>query len=258
MPTLEGEAAGWAKATAMAPTVGVLSPMQMQPVRIDRSVKAVNISKLSQSAYAKGCANGFDGNRFIRCARCSSSAVPIVGDLRAAVFFQDCADKLYHLLAAGPDCGLSPTSHEVLVGPAQMAGWQARYKGVFSCNDLPVDQNASQHVFVVDFGQNMAGFSTLRVTGNAGMTVTMQHTEMLDINGIPDNVYYPGDGGSMTPNGGRGGTGVDPSGKHVSTTCGMIDSNSGGAARSGWYNRGWFECANQTDAYTLKGGGAEE
>jgi hypothetical protein len=104
----------------------------------------------------------------------------------------------------------------------------------------------------------MAGFSTLKVTGAAGLTVTMQHTEMLGVDNIPNNVYYPGDGSHMTPNGGKGGTGVDPSGAHVPTTCGMLDSNSGGASRSGWYNHGWFECANQTDSYTLKGGGAEE
>ena len=263
-PTLASEAAGWANATAMSPDVGVLSPMQMQPVRIDRSVKPVNVTKTTQTVYAKGCANGFaDRNRFIRCSTCSTAPVPIVGNLFAAVFYQDCDDNLHHWVGAsgsggGPSCGLDPGEHEVLVGPGAMVGWQARYKGVFACSNLPVDQNRSLPLWVVDFGQNMAGFSTLRVTGEAGTTVTLQHTEMLDVNGIPDNVYYPGDGASMTPNGGPDGTGVDPSGAHVPTTCGMIDSNSGGAVRSGWYSKGWFECANQTDQYTLKGGGAEE
>ena len=265
LPTLGGEAAGWTKATAMSPNVGVLSPMKMQPIRIDRSVKPVNISKMTQTSYAQGCANGFaDGNRFIRCGKCSRSSVPIVGDLFSAVFYQDCSNHLYHWVSpsgsgGGPSCGLpNPQEHEVLVEPAKMVGWQARYKGVFACSDLPVDQNRTHDLYVVDFGQNMAGFSTLKVTGKAGTTVTMQHTEMLDADGIPDNVYYPGDGAHMTPSDGAGGHGVDPGGKHVPTTCGMLDSNSGGAIRSGWYNRGWFECANQTDSYTLKGGGAEE
>ena len=244
MRTLGGEAPGWKSARRMTPKVGVLSPMQMQPIRIDRSVKPVNISKMSQRVYAKSCANGnADGNRFIRCGTCSKSPVPIVGNLFAAVFYQDCSNDLHHWVGAdgdggGPSCGLpNPMAHEVMVASAQMAGWQARFKGVFSCSDLPAT-NSSHDLFVVDFGQNMAGFSTLKVTGKAGMSVTLQHTEMLDVNGIPDNVYYPGDGSHMTPNGGHGGTGVDPSGKHVPTTCGMLDSNSGGAAKSGWYNRG--------------------
>ena len=48
-PTRAGAPAGWTNATVMAPEVGVLSPMQMQPIRIDRSVKPANISKLTQT-----------------------------------------------------------------------------------------------------------------------------------------------------------------------------------------------------------------
>lgn len=91
------------------------------------------------------------------------------------------------------------------------------------------------------------------------MTITLQHTENLGgaTPGVPHNTYYPGDGAGMTKNGGKGGTGKDPSGAHVPTTCGMVDSNSGGAPGSGWYEHGWFECANQTDSYTFKGSEAE-
>eukprot|EP01052_Picozoa_sp_SAG31_P024326 SAG31_NODE_2062_length_6536_cov_8.777691_3_plen_352_part_00 len=104
--------------------------------------------------------------------------------------------------------------------------------------------------------QNMAGFTTLRVTGPKGTVVTLQHSELLGSNGLPHNIYYPGDGASMTKS--NDGSGRDPSGAKVRTTCGMTDSRSGGGKNSGWYERGWFECANQTDSYTLKGGGAEE
>lgn len=97
------------------------------------------------------------------------------------------------------------------------------------------------------------------MTGSKGMTITLQHTENLGgaTPGVPHNTYYPGDGAGMTKNGGKGGTGKDPSGAHVPTTCGMVDSNSGGAPGSGWYEHGWFECANQTDSYTFKGSEAE-
>ena len=87
----------------------------------------------------------------------------------------------------------------------------------------------------------------------------MEHTENIGAvqPGVPHNTYYPGDGARMTKNGGKGGIGKNPAGAHVATTCGMIDSNSGGAPGSGWYEHGWFECANQTDSYTFKGGGVE-
>eukprot|EP01047_Picozoa_sp_COSAG01_P071916 COSAG01_NODE_11295_length_1964_cov_19.114745_1_plen_517_part_00 len=152
--TLGGEAPGWTSATTMTPMVGELSPMQMPPIRIDRSVKPVNISKMTEAVYTRGCPNGFDGNRFIRCSTCNTSTVPVVGNLFAAVFFQDCHDHLYHWVGAsgsggGPDCGRSPGSHEVLVGPDTLAGWHARYKGVFACDNIPLDQNKSQHLFVV-------------------------------------------------------------------------------------------------------------
>ena len=144
-----------------------------------------------------------------------------------------------------------------LVEPAVLAGWEGRYKGAFACAMLPA--NTTDSLTVVDFGQNMAGFTTLKIKGAAGTTVTLQHTENLGgaTPGVPHNTYYPGDGASMTKNGGKGGTGVDPSGAHVASTCGMTDSRSGGAPGSGWYEHGWFECANQTDSYTLKGGAEE-
>lgn len=91
------------------------------------------------------------------------------------------------------------------------------------------------------------------------MTITLEHTENLGAvqPGVPHNTYYPGDGAMKTKNGGKGGIGKDPSGAHVATTCGMTDSNSGGAPGSGWYENGWFECANQTDSYTFKGSEVE-
>ena len=66
------------------------------------------------------------------------------------------------------------------------------------------------------------------------MTITLEHTENIGAvqPGVPHNTYYPGDGARMTKNGGKGGIGKNPAGAHVATTCGMIDSNSGGAPGS--------------------------
>lgn len=44
----------------------------------------------------------------------------------------------------------------------------------------------------------VAGFTTLKITGAKGTTITLQHTENGGADGIPVNTYYPGDGGSMT------------------------------------------------------------
>ena len=280
--TVGGSPAGWAPAKLMSPIVGVLSPQLMPPIRIVQSFEPVSVKTIEQHVFEPGCGSGFDGGRFIRCPKCVGSSPKLGGSLAAAVFFQSCSNELTHVEQAeayGPKSCVS--SGIKLVEPAVLAGWEGRYKGPFACAMLPA--NTTDSLTVVDFGQNMAGFTTLKIKGAAGTTVTLQHTENLGgaAPGVPHNTYYPGDGASMTKNGGKGGTGVDPSGAHVASTCGMTDSRSGGAPGSGWYEHGWFECgecsngrlglgllltltadsllrtANQTDSYTLKGGAEE-
>lgn len=86
---------------------------------------------------------------------------------------------------------------------------------------------------IYDFGQNQAGLSTLTLDlgevaaahdGAASVTVMLRlkHTEIVHADGSSYNNYYPG----MEFN-------------HASPTCSMED----------WYERKWYECANQTDGY---------
>ena len=254
--TVGGSAAGWSAAVARSPLVGILSPQLMQPIRIVQSFEPISINATQMHTFTPGCADGFDGGRFIRCPNCTGPAGEGVGGtLAGAVFFQSCSDSLHHLTAADPvACGQSHPGIE-LVAPETLVGWEKRYKGHMDCaNGIPA--NKTETLTVIDFGQNMAGFTTLKISGAKGLTITLQHTENLggEQAGIPHNTYYPGDGAK----GQKGGTGVDPAGIHVPTTCGMTNSRSGGAENSGWYEHGWFECANQTDSYTLKGTGAVE
>lgn len=93
-----------------------------------------------------------------------------------------------------------------------------------------------------DFGQNMAGFTTLTLDvtalraqlreaqaadGAATMTMVakLKHTEILDSGGDAYNNYFPG-----------------MEFGHASKTCSMPD----------WYARKWYECANQTDAFLFE------
>eukprot|EP00940_MAST-03C_sp_MAST-3C-sp2_P000368 g368.t1 len=82
-----------------------------------------------------------------------------------------------------------------------------------------------------DSGRNGAGLCTLVLTPKEGDTgngttttfaVRMEHTEIEGASGVPYNNYFPG----MEFN-------------HASKTCSMGD----------WYERKWYECANQTDAF---------
>eukprot|EP00038_Savillea_parva_P007047 m.167528 g.167528 ORF g.167528 m.167528 type:complete len:1197 (+) comp12839_c0_seq1:59-3649(+) len=82
---------------------------------------------------------------------------------------------------------------------------------------------------LLDFGHNMAGFTTLTFKAPhvpAGVTVQLrlEHTEITGPDGDAYNNYYPG----MEFN-------------HASATCSMVD----------WYQRKWYECANQTDAFVF-------
>ena len=74
--------------------------------------------------------------------------------------------------------------------------------------------------WVFDFGQNMAGFASLRVQGAAGTRVTLQYAEELHADGSVNMAWCSGEGAACTCPGGN--------------------------------------CANQTDTYTLRGGGAPE
>ena len=257
--TVSGSAPGWSAAVGMSPLVGVMSPQLMQPIRIVQSFEPISINTTEVHTYTPGCENGFAGGRFIRCPTCTGNAGQPEA---AAVYFQSCSNELSHLTAGEDTKGwcsslLSPGIE--LVAPGVMAGWAARYKGALDCT-TGMTANKTDALTIVDFGQNMAGFTTLKISGDKGTTITLQHTENIGQQeaGIPHNSYYPGDGAHMTKNNGKGGTGVDPSGAHVASTCGMTASRSGGAPGSGWYEHGWFECANQTDSYTFKGGAAVE
>lgn len=92
---------------------------------------------------------------------------------------------------------------------------------------------------VFDFGQNMAGFTSLtfRPPWSAALPsvpstherrvvmLKLVHAELADATGAANNFYYPG-----MEHGLPGGT---------SATCSMTD----------WYAHRWYECANQTTAY---------
>jgi len=90
-----------------------------------------------------------------------------------------------------------------------------------------------------DFGTNLAGFTTLSFEpsvvvagsrGRGGAAVVMlrlTHAEILDAAGTPDNIYFPGMEKTL------------PGGQ--SATCSMAD----------WYDKKWYECANQSTAYVL-------
>lgn len=98
-----------------------------------------------------------------------------------------------------------------------------------------------QGTTLFDFGQNMAGIVTMTLTpkssssshnpgfragAGAGSTlyIRLQHTEIRNAAGGACNNYYPG-----------------MEFGHASKTCSMTD----------WYQRKWYECANQTDGYVF-------
>ena len=97
-----------------------------------------------------------------------------------------------------------------------------------------------------DFGQNMAGVSTLTLdlhqvaaaaaaatfAADVVIYLRLHHTEIMHEDGSPNNNYYPG----MENN-------------HASKSCSMSD----------WYKRMWYECANQTDGviFTIPGSGSD-
>ena len=100
-------------------------------------------------------------------------------------------------------------------------------------------RNAGQatQALVLDFGRNMAGYATITVeaariraalAGDASATIMirLEHTEITAADGQPDNQYFPG-----------------MEFHHASKTCSMRD----------WYQRKWYECANQTDALIISG-----
>ena len=95
--------------------------------------------------------------------------------------------------------------------------------------------NQPNGVTLFDMGRNMAGLCTMTLTPKAAtaaaptspmlgatLYIRLKHTEITGANGSAYNNFYPG----MEFN-------------HASPTCSMHD----------WYERKWYECANQTDGY---------
>ena len=157
---VDGSDPEWMPAVPMHPLVGTLSPQLMPPIRIVQSFEPVSINTVEQGSFEKGCANGFDGGRFIRCPNCTGPAGKGVGGtLQDAVFYQSCSNELTHLTeseAYPSPCGFGHVAIE-LVEPAVLTGWESRFKGVVVCNTIP--RNNTETLTVVDFGQNMAGKS---------------------------------------------------------------------------------------------------
>ena len=280
-----GGAQGWASAplasfpagtwtspaAAMAPAAGALFPQLMPPIRalhtfaparvVRRSsvcsAPALGGSALEGGVVHMGCAGG---QGVIEAIDFASYGTPLhTGDPDCSALAENPACASPNTLAAVRALCVNKSSCAVradtsLFGPEDPCSGVVKHlavraRGSADCKPAPPPAGTSVNATLLfDFGQNMAGVSTLTLDaaalraavaadanarGGAAPVVILRlrHTEILDDSGGAFNNYFPG----MEFN-------------RASATCSMPD----------WYARKWYECANQTDAYIFEAAAATD
>ena len=265
----------------------VLAPVQMAPIRTVETRKAVSIQKLDHrtSAYGLSCnaTSGHIGGEIqedqfgsavmtLRCKAGTGTIAKIIwanfgtGHLNGG---SDCSGAVLGSTCAGAKDSLAVVERLCLGKTScQIAPRVSEFGTVDPCPDMlktlvviasgctpaplppPPMLPANETSWVFDFGQNVAGFTSIHVQGPAGTRLYARHAETLKA--IPSAAApSPVNNGYCNNNAHQPGTAQD-------TGCTSCNAFVGAGAVPSYASIWGGNCANQTNLFVLNGSGCVE